>query len=446
MKLRSKLFLITITATMFVVLRGVKSTAQEADALKIADSLNTKIETVKTDLGLLNRLKITGYVQAQWQLADTSGISSFSGGNFPKNSDNRFSLRRGRIKFTYENELSTFVVQVDATEKGVSLKDAYVAVRDPWAEFATLTAGVFNRPFGYEITYSSSSRETPERARIFQTLFPGERDLGAMLTLQPKKGTRFDYIKMDLALIAGNGINPEFDRHKDFIGHLYMSRSNKAETIKYGLGVSYYNGGVFQGTRFIYTPGTMADGATFGFLVDSTATNKSGFARREYLGADLQLSLHSPIGFTSVRAEYITGYQPGSKSSNLSISSGTAPDYDTYNRKVSGGYVYLIQNIGQTKHQLVAKLDWLDPNTQVAGLDIKAKNADSKSTGLSAADIKYTTLGLGWNYRFNTHIKFSVYYEFIKNEPTGITGANSTNDYTKDLKDNVLTLRVQYKF
>lgn len=422
--------------------------AQEETSIPVfVDTLNGKIENVKSDVDLLKRLKVTGYIQAQYQLADTVGaVTPFSGGAFPKYSDNRFAVRRGRVKFSYENEFSTFVLQLDATEKGVGLKDAYVAVREPWAQFVTLTAGVFNRPFGYEITYSSSSRETPERARTFQTLFPQERDLGAMITLQPVKGSRFDWIKLDAGLFSGNGINSEFDKHKDFIGRLGMAKANKSETMKYGLGVSYYNGGVFQGTKFIYTPGTMSDNTTLGFLVDSTSTNKFEFAKRQYVGVDAQFSLFSAIGLSTIRAEYLTGKQPAGKSSNTSISSGTAPDYDTYIREFNGGYVYLIQNIGQSKHQLVVKYDWLDPNTKVSGKEIKAKNTDGKSTGLSNADIKYTTLGLGWNYRFNSQVKFTAYYEIVKNEETSISGANSTNNYSKDLKDNVLTLRVQYKF
>lgn len=446
MKFSLTVFSTAAMAALLITLFQPSARAQEFDPELIADTLNTKIENVRTDLGLLNRLKVTGYVQAQWQKADTVGISTFAGGSFPKYTDNRLAVRRGRVKFTYENELSTFVVQLDATEKGVGLKDAYVAVREPWAEFVTLTAGVFDRPFGYEISYSSSARETPERSRMFQTLFPGERDLGAKVTLQPRKGTRFDWIKLDAGLFAGNGVNSEFDTKKDFISRLGMSKSNRAETFRYGLGVSYYNGGVLQGTKFIYAPGTMADGITTGFLVDSTSTNKFGFARRQYMGADLQLSLFSSIGLSSIRAEYITGKQPGGKSSNSSISSGTAPDYDTYVREFTGGYVYFIQNIGQSKHQFVAKYDWFDPNTEVAGVDIKSKNADSKSTGLSSADIRYSTLGLGWTYRFNSQVKFIAYYDIVKNETTGISGANSTNNFTKDLKDNVFTFRVQYKF
>jgi len=37
---------------------------------------------------------------------------------------------------------------------------------------------------GYEVCYSTSSLESPERATIIQYFFPDERDLGAMLTLR----------------------------------------------------------------------------------------------------------------------------------------------------------------------------------------------------------------------------------------------------------------------
>jgi len=441
--------LLTVLVAFSLIFANYKGFAQESSASTYtADTINSKIETVKSDLEVLKRLKITGYIQAQWQLADTAGsVTPFSGGAFPSTSNNRFNVRRGRIKFAYENELTNYVLQFDVTEKGLGLKDAYIAIKDPWKQFVTLTAGVFNRPFGYEITYSSSSRETPERARIFQTLFPQERDMGTMITLNPMKGTKYDWIKLDAGLFTGNGINPGFDSKKDFIGHLYFAKANGSETVKFGGGVSYYNGSVFQGTKYVYNPGA-AINITLPGLVDSTASNKTGFAKREYIGLDGQVSVQSPIGFTTIRAEYLTGTQPVSKSSNVSLSTGTAPAYDTYIRKFDGGYVYFIQNIGQTKNQLVVKYDWLDPNTKVKGSDIMAKSADGKNTALGIADIKFTTIGFGWNYRFNSQVKLTAYYEIVKNETTALSavGTNGTTNTTKDLKDNVLTLRVQYKF
>lgn len=441
-----RIFFSILAIAAVTIIGTSKAIAQQLVNDSLISSLQAEEDNNKTAIELINRLKVTGYIQAQWQLADTAGINSFSGGNFPKTADNRFAVRRGRIKFTYDYSFSQFVLQLDATEKGVAIKDAYVAIMDPWANFVSLTAGVFDRPFGYEISYSSSNRETPERARAFQSLFPGERDLGAKITLQPKKGTRFDFIKLDAGLFAGNGINPEFDSRKDFIGHLAIAKANVAQTFKYGLGVSYYNGGLFQATKYVYNPGALAESSNLGFLVDSTSTNKNAYAKRQYMGIDAQFSLQSAIGITTVRGEYLTGKQPGSGTTNQSTNSGTAPTTDTYNREFSAGYVYLIQNIGETKNQLVVKYDWYDPNTKVSGNEIVAKTTTGKKTNLTSNDIKFSTLGLGWNYRFNPQVKFTVFYEIVKNETTGIIGALATNNYTKDLKDNVLTLRVQYKF
>jgi phosphate-selective porin len=452
-KMNFRLSLLASLVTCSFLFANTQVSAQESSVTsEAADSLNGKIENLKSDIELIKRLKVTGYIQAQWQLADTAGaVTPYSGGAFPISSDNRFNIRRGRVKFTYENELSTYVLQLDATEKGLALKDAYIAIKDPWAQFVTLTAGVFDRPFGYEISYSSSMRETPERSRLFQSLFPGERDLGAKITLQPKKGTQYDWIRLDAGLFNGNGINPEFDSKKDFIGHLSFAKANRAETFKYGGGISFYNGGVFQGTKYVYSPGAALDISVPG-LVDSTSSNKNSYAKRQYLGFDVQFSLQSALGFTNIRAEYITGKQPGSKNSNVSPSSLAAGksilDYDTYNRNFNGGYIYFIQGIGQTKNQLVLKYDWLDPNTKVSGTEIASKSSAGKSTALGTADIKFNTIGFGWNYRFNSQIKLMAYYEIVKNENTALpsVGLNRTLDTSKDLKDNVFTLRVQYKF
>jgi len=433
-----------------VILSGFSAWSQEDPSAAIrqsADTLNAKIENVKSDLDLLKKLKISGYIQGQWQLADSNGQASpFSGGNFPKISDNRFMVRRGRVKFAYEGKLTQFVLQLDATEKGVTLKDAYVNFKDPWLQMFTVQGGVFNRPFGFEIAYSSSLRESPERSRVYQTLFPGERDLGAMLTIQPRKESRFNFIRLNAALIAGNAIAPEIDSKKDFIGQLGINKTTRNEKFRYAVGVSYYNGGFYQETKKVYRMTTLADGMTKGFTVDSTESNKGQYAKREYFGADAQFSLDWVIGVTTLRGEYVWGSQPGGSKSNVSPSNRAIPDpgtLDTYKRSFNGGYVYLVQNILQSKHEVVVKYDFHDPNTEVKGTDARSEvsfNESTLKTGLGGADVSYTTWGFGYNVRIATNVKLMAYYEVVKNESTAIKG------YSQDLKDNVFTLRAQFKF
>ena len=107
MRIHSKLPLLTALVIAAFTLSFMGVQAQENSLATVADSLNGKIETVKSDLDVLKRLKVSGYIQAQWQMADTAGsVTPFSGGAFPSTSDNRYMVRRGRIKFTYDNELT----------------------------------------------------------------------------------------------------------------------------------------------------------------------------------------------------------------------------------------------------------------------------------------------------------------------------------------------------
>jgi phosphate-selective porin len=435
-----------ITHLIFSFHSGYSQEDQQRGLREAVDTLNAKIENLKADHEVLKRLRISGYIQAQWQLADTNGIHTFEGGNFPKYSDNRFMVRRGRLKFTYDGQYSQFVIQIDATEKGVTLKDAYLSLRDPWLEMFTLTGGVFDRPFGFEISYSSSLRESPERSRIMQTLFPGERDLGAKLTIQPNKLSRFNFIKLDLGLIGGNGPTPDNDSRKDFLGHLTINRTTSNEKFKYGLGVSYYYGGYFQETPDVYDMETLSDGSTKAFVVDSSASNVGEYSKRIYYGADAQFSVDWLPGITTLRGEYIWGNQPGPAIANISPIGRNLAGLvltDTYNRPFQGGYVYFIQNIGASRHSLLVKYDWFDPNTEVKGEDMQSTvtvDGQEIETNFNPADIMYTTWGFGYNLRVTSNVKLTAYYALVKNESTGLKG------YTQDLKDNVLTLRLQFKF
>lgn len=392
------------------------------------DSLLRVIEKLQSDVSILSKIKISGYVQAQYQFADSAGITSFAGGNFEKGIDKRISVRRGRLKVAYNTALSQYVLQFDATESGMSVKDIYFKTTDPYVGAFSLTAGIFNRPFGYEIEYSSSQRESPERSMVFQTLFPGERDLGASLTIQPPKTSNYNFIKLDLGVFNGTGPKAkDFDNRKDFIGHLTLNKSYLQESLRVGIGASYYNGRVINGTKKVWT---MSDNI---FKVDSAAGNTSAYSERIFKGLEAQLAYISPIGLSQLRGEYLWGKQSGSSSSSKTPEA--KPTGDTYIRDFAGYYVMFTQNIMQSKHQLVLKYDVYDPNTAVSGNEIGATGSGTK-----AGDIKYSTFGFGWVYRFDSNLKVTAYYDVVTNEKTNISG------YTRDLKDNVFTLRLQYKF
>ena len=454
------------------------SSLLSAQELSKSDSLGNELVKTNQELKLLKMLKVSGYLQGQYQIADSSGISSYSGGNFPTGSDKRFAVRRGRVKFTFANQLSQVVTQFDITEKGVSTKDAYLMFKEPIFEWASFKVGVFDRFFGNEITYSSSSRESPERGRMSQILFPGERDCGAAIIINPPKTSPYNFLKLEMGMFNGTGFASDFDKQKDFIARLSLLRATTNQKIKYGVGASYYKGGWIQSSTTYYKRIEQLANGTYAF-VKNTNIETGVLATRYYKGIDAQLSFDGPLGMTTIRGEFISGIQPGTSSSSVSpatLPSSTSNTFsgnasgtitipanssdttininipvtgnvttkttysDMYSRNFNGAYFYFIQNIGNTKHQLVLKYDWYDPNTKVKDNQIDTKGVTSANGKLSSADIKYTTIGIGWIYYLDQNIKIVAYYDIVKNESTNIS------NFTRDVKDNVLTLRVQYKF
>ncbi|MCC8089690.1 MAG: OprO/OprP family phosphate-selective porin [Rikenellaceae bacterium] len=378
--------------------------------------LEGRVSDLEKKVSALSNLKISGYVQAQWQWNE-SGVAD--------GTQNTFSVRRGRIKTAYSNNYGQAVMQIDVTEGGVSIKDAYLTLKTPKLQWASFTAGVFDRPFGYEISYSSSTRESPERSKVFLTLFPKERDLGAKLTFKGLKGTALEGFGIEGGLFTGNGgAAKETDSKKDFIGRL--GYSNTFGNITFGAGFSTYQGGVrLNGDAKAYKLENDK------FVVDNSIQSGQ-YAKRQYYGFDLQFAVTSVLGRSQIRAEYLWGQQPGFKAKSDSPTGAVSGDI--YIRDFSGYYVYFIQDIATTKHTFVAKIDGYDPNRKIKRLE-----------NLTDGDVCYVTLGLGWLFRATDNIRIMAYYDIVKNERSG--GYNEVSDkFKRDLKDDVFTLRFQYKF
>ena len=452
-----------LTKIIFLVanLIATGSFAQDAEVNPL-DTLTNHVAVIRSELDVLKRIKLSGYIQTQFQYGDSTGAAAYNGGAFGAGNDKRFMIRRGRLKAQYDAPVndkgistSQYVLQFDVTEKGLAIKDAYGKFTDPWSGWFSVTAGMQNRPFGYEIVYSSSLRESPERGRMSQLIFPGERDLGAMLSIQGPKTSNWNWLKLDAGWFNGNGAPgvgvdvSDFDKKKDFIAHLGMNRTTKSEKIKYGLGFSYYAGGYRIDTVNVYKFGVDSNGVK-GYVIDtkkddvkSVNINTRNFTERLYYGADFQLSIDWAAGLTTLRAEYIQGDQPsgsGNTGSTKSINSNLPVTTDIYKRKFNGAYFYFLQNIAQTRFQAIVKYDWYDPNTEIEG-DAIGKSVTSNAIKTNSTDLKYTTVGLGLAYRWDANVKLTAYYDLVTNETS-----NSLSGYTKDLKDNVFTLRMQVKF
>ncbi len=446
MKAIHVLFILLLLAAWPVVLRaqedGDTTKAKGGQAVEElkgqVDGMNETLIEMKNTLDALKKVKISGYIQAQYQSADTAAAKSFAGGDFPANVRSRFMVRRGRLKVNYDNDLTQYVLQIDVTQNGIGIKDAYASIRDPWIRTGVFTAGIFDRPFGFEISYSSSSRETPERSRMFQTLFPGEREVGAKLELNAETGL-WSTLNLKAGLFNGvlNNAN-ENDRNKDFIGRLGIALPFEEQNLAVDGGISLYDGKVTTNSKFVYdiNPASPAKA----YRIDSSASNVGNSYGRVYVGGDMQVYYDLPvIGGFSLRGEYITGTQPGSSASNSFYNPG-ATVTPIYLRKMAGWYVNLVQNVG-VQNQFIAKYDVYDPNTDLDGSQIGAPG-----TSHTAGDVKFSTLGLGWIYHWDANVKFVLYYDMVRNEKVNAAASGALAPFRADLRDDVMTVRMQYKF
>ncbi len=449
----------TICAIATTLLLASATNAQEVPTIPPPDTLANSVTKLQNEINSLKKLKIIGWTQVQFQIADQTGIETYAGGsNFNANVDKRFSVRRGRIKFVYDNGLSLCNLQIDVSERNVQLREFFAKLTDPWLKTFSLTTGMFNRPFGHEISFSSSLRESPERARWEQTLFFNERDLGTWLTVQAPNSSPLHFLKLDAAMVSGTGIanvnnlgasvadtrnntqnntsgGNDFDFQKDFIGRISAEKSSANQKITISGGASYYDGGYRTGNDSIYRN----EGK--GFVLNASSSNKGSIVHRIHYGADFQLSLGLPFGTTVLRAEYVSGQMPGLGFRTYNSVPYSQPITPIYIRNFEGANFYFVQKILQTKHQFVVKYDWYDPNTKISGGDIGAKGSNTTTT-----DVRFDTWGLGWLYYWDANVKLSAYYDLASNEKTLITNADPRKDFSKDIKDNVVTLRIQYKF
>lgn len=398
--------------------------AAQNDTLAVKNE--KRIEKLEKKISKWGNFSLSGYVLAQWQLAESSETKGFASGGAFNGTNNRFSIREGRLKLTYTNGIVQAVFQPDITERGFAVKDLYLKLSSKNG-LVYGQAGLFDRPFGYEISRSAVIRESPERSRLFLSLFPGERDLGVAVNISGVK--RFVGFSLTAGVFNGNGVGKETDKYKDFIGR--ASWSGKVKDAELGGAFSYYEGSVANpvSTNYRYIKG-----AGFSERLDIETGSRE---IRRYFGFSAQYKQAWIAGTTSVRAEYIFGQQPGNVKTNAAPSGSSIADagLPLYMRDFQGMYVILVHDIGKSKHSLVGKFDFYDPNRKISAADIGVL----PNTG--EADVMYTTFGVGYIFRWNKHIRLMAYYDFVNNEH-----CKNLPGYETRRSENVFTARVQVNF
>jgi hypothetical protein len=438
-----------------------QANAQETDLKEKLTEVNDKVNglterlaTAESDLSKLTKIKVSGYMQAQYQHFENPSIQP----------DNYFSLRRARVKFTYEmTDGVKFVLTPEFVPGNLSVKDAYVVLNDRWSQAFGVWMGKFNRP-NYEVEYSSSSREVAERSTVIRTLYPGERAIGAKLEYNPVN-VPFHF---QLALLNGaDGINM-----KDAAGANLNSNENKDfDNFKDIMVRATYNlklgnlGGLDFGAHGYF--GSYKSNALKTLSSDYASLTDIKYGdpvKRNWVGGEFQLYADI-LGGMSLKSEYIAGKNATVGYSPVAASGSTAakPGLPNFQNNFSGYYVYLIKNIGD-KNQFAFRYDYYDPNTDITGKDVKVKGFTSTDAAVASmmsgkTDLATSTFSLALHHYFDDNLRITLNYDIVQNEKVGTAGlltedytkADGTKvvkglDYSKVINQNLLTLRIQAKF
>lgn len=425
--------------TLLLILLSVFLFQQSAKAQFLMEMIDTSKNMGKNMFSIYQKFQnfsVTGYIQPQYQINESKGAKSFNGGDFSTYSDNRFMLRRGRIRFDYSRFTEKglpkvhFVFQFDGTDRGVLARDFWGRIFDTKYNLFILSAGIMPRPFGFEVNLGSADRETPERGRITQQLMKTERDLGAMISFEPRGySSKIKHIKWDIGVYNGQGLpgNAEYDSYKDLISRLALRSFPLGKNLTFSMALNGMLGGLASGASVRQ----IMNGSRF--VTDSSANFQGRKMNRQYAAIDAQIKLKTSLGTSELRGEYWIGTNPGLKNTNEPPA--TLSSEPVYQRNFTGLIAYCLQDLGSKRHQLVLKYDEFDPNTAVAGKEVGAVGSNTSWT-----DLKYQTFSLGYNYYFSDNLKCMFFYDWVTNEQSSISA------FQKDARDNQFTTRIQFRF
>lgn len=387
------------------------------------------------------QIDISGYIQAEWQHFDLAEDQN-DRGIYSDERKNLFLIRRGRLKASHtSDEGIQGVIQIDATERGMAIKDAYLTVPLLDSSLLDVTVGLFNKP-NYEVELSSRKRESPERSQVVRAFYPGERDLGFMFTSSPLRGSFSPTLQ--LALFNGTGTKPEDDPYKDITARLHIPiPMGEDSDVDLAVGALYYIGGLeLQDDTVV----TYADGQEVLEQRDISGSSP-GYGNRSHVGLELQIGLDLlPLGTTELRGEFMFGSMPDRSTRDVMQIESISNEGDSIQlfdttfvpvptvaiRNQAGYYVTLVQELSDHL-SVAAKYDVFDRNTDLSGSDVNS--TDDRASSI---------LGFGLLAEFGP-VRLTGWYEipsFAPDEARYTDGAGVV--HAEDLKDNKTTIRFQY--
>jgi len=343
----------------------------QAEFSKDLDSPEKKKEEAISFKDLERQVKqhtLRGYMQVR-ALSDQSSqradsLSDLWSSEGARNNRNRdtFFIRRARIQLGGKlTDQAGYQIDFDvagplsSNERNQDLPTANLRTKNAYFQWAGLSKGwdvqigQFKNPFSFEIPYSASSLEVPERAIVLSQLFPRQTyDRGIKLLGQ--EGS----FRCHIALVNGNGESRwDENRHKDIAARVTYAFPTVT------VGASLYRGEAFK--------------------------DKATDVTKNRFGLDVETNWKAG----HFRAEYIRGKD------------------DTIQKR--GWYALVRQNLAPS-WDIVGRYQEFDPNTSLSGTAAQAAKA-GRVTSTTLGFLRYldkaTTLGFWyeWNREEAAHIK-----------------------------------------
>jgi hypothetical protein len=416
---------------------SIKVQAQEAENKKPVtmediknkvDGMETDVSTLLNDVTGLKKLKITGYMQINFEKTENAAGFGASPYDSTIMIQGRFRVRRSRLKVTYDAGLTQYVLQGDFSNTGFALKDAYVNITDPWTKYFNLTLGQFNRPV-YEVEYSSSQRESMERSKVCLTLYPNERDLGGMISFEPEDLFKLQFAAFNNTFLSSVAqTQPNFENEPVY----FMTRITKELAIPdLGLGIDIGAharfGNIVSNTDKVYkSEQNTTDGGKK--VYDSTSYKRGDKIGRNWFGVEAQIYWDF-LGGTKILGEFFTGTNADQEGTAGKSTIGAPIRLRNFN----GYYVMLVKNL-PADFQVAVKYDAYDPNTKIDNSIIS-----------KAADLSYNDLGFGLHSYYFQNVRLSLWYDIIKNQTIDKNTING-GAFVTSAPQNLFTFRAQYKF
>lgn len=385
-----------------------------------------------------DRIQLSAYLQAQAEFHQDSDDQLAVGGQ-PLN-QNRFLLRRGRLKVESKYRYAEFVLELDANtvrgpSVGVQRAEASAVYRGAdaapdKAPLIAVTAGVLFPSFGRELQESARTRPFMERSTASRAFFPSEPDVGLRLS-----GT-LGFFNYGVAVVNGEPAGqpagfPLRDPNaaKDIIGRLGVA-ADVSRVVKAAGGVSMLNGtSTFRGTDGSKPIVTWTDLNEDGQInnVELSATPGSSPSRSSNfkhwaVGADLDVVIETALGRSELLAELVIA---SNLDRGLFISDPVTSGHD---ERQLGYNVALLQDI--TRYALLGfRYDYYDPRADVF------TNKNGKVVPTKASVKTFSPLvGVRLPHELKLYGQCDIVKDHLATDVRGVPA---------DRKNNAVTLRLQ---